>query len=561
MQLVHRKYGAGKAHMKTGTGIGLALMLLALRPATGSAPDTQESVRTRAELTDFEETSRYEDVMQFIGQLQQHGPLIHLEAFGQSKEGRALPLLVLSDPPVSSPQEASNSGRPIVFIMANIHAGEVEGKEACQDLARRLLTGDLRPLLKKLVILIAPDYNADGNERISTDNRVAQNGPISGVGIRENAQGLDLNRDYMKAVAPETRALLHLFNRWDPHLVVDLHTTDGSYHGYHLTYSIPLNPNTDRNLADYHRNRMMPALAAAMLSKHKFRTYYYGNFEGRAPHDGQPDTRSWHAFSAAPRVGTNYVGLRNRMAILSEAYSYLDFKQRIDVTEAFVEEIFNYAAEHGDEIRRLTAQADRDAMNRGAFDLGIDCQPKTLPEKVDILVGEVTKLKNTRSGKMMTAVVPDKFTAVKMPDYGMFAPTRYVPSASIYLFAAEPGLKIVIGKLQNHGIALEQLTAPLKVGASSFKIAKISRTTRAFQGGREVKVSGAFGIETAEFPAGTIIVRTNQPLGLLAACLLEPQSDDGLTTWGFLDPYLSEGKTYPIRKLTHSADVSSRKIP
>jgi hypothetical protein len=547
--------------MKMGAGLALVLMLVVLRFTAGNAPDTQEPLRTRAELTNFEETSRYEDVMQFIGQLRQRSPLIRVETFGLTREGRALPLLVLSDPPASSPQEATKSGRPIVFIMANIHAGEVEGKEACLNLARRLLTDDLRPLLKKLVILIAPDYNADGNERISTNNRVAQNGPIGGVGIRENAQGLDLNRDYMKAVAPETQALLHLFNRWDPHLVVDLHTTDGSYHGYHLTYSIPLNPNTDRNLADYHRNRMMPALAAAMLSKHKFRTYYYGNFEGRAPHDGQPDTRSWRAFSAAPRVGTNYVGLRNRLAILSEAYSYLDFKQRIDVTEAFVEEIFNYAAEHGDEIRRLTAQADLDAMNRDAFDLGIDCQPKALPEKVDILVGEVTKLKNTRSGKMMTAVVPDKFTAVRMQDYGMFAPTRNIPTDSIYLFADEPRLKGVIDKLQNHGIALEQLTAPLKAEIRTFKIARITRTTRAFQGGREVKISGAFDTETAQFPTGTIIVRFNQPLGLLAACLLEPESDDGLTTWGFLDAYLAEGNTYPIRKITNPLKLASHSLP
>jgi len=316
----------------------LLLTAISLLPLIAHA---QPAPQTRAERTNFEETSRYEDVRQFIAALEKLSPLIHVESFGVSKEGRELPLMVLANPPVKTPAEAAAGGRPVVFVMANIHAGEVEGKEASLHLARRLLMGDLRGLLDKLVILIAPDYNADGNERISTNNRVAQNGPVGGVGVRENAQGLDLNRDYIKADAPETQSLLRLFARWDPHLTVDLHTTNGSYHGYHLTYSIPLNPANDANIAGYQRRQMMPALTEAMATKHKFRTYYYGNFSGRAPRaPGEADTRSWEAFSPAPRVGTNYVGLRNRLAILSEAYSYLDFRSRVEVTEAFVEEIF-----------------------------------------------------------------------------------------------------------------------------------------------------------------------------------------------------------------------------
>jgi hypothetical protein len=533
--------------MRSGAPIAAIFFLLFFAGSPFGLAD--EPIKTRAEATNFEETSRYADVTAYIAQLQKQSALLHVETFGKTKEGRALPLMVLTDPAVTSPRQAGESGRPVVFIMANIHAGEVEGKEASLNLARRLLTGDLQPLLKKLVILIAPDYNADGNERISTNNRIAQNGPIGGVGIRENAQGLDLNRDYIKAVAPETEALLHLFNQWDPTLVVDLHTTDGSYHGYHLTYSIPLSPNTDANLAHYHREIMMPALAEAMREKHKYRTYYYGNFEGPPPRDGQPDTRSWHAFSPAPRVGTNYVGLRNRLAILSEAYSYLDFKGRIDVTEAFVEEIFNYAAGHGQEILRLTAQADRAAAARPGFDLGIDCQPVALPDKVEILVGEVTKIKNPRSGRMMTAVVPDKITPVAMLDYGNFAPTRKVATGRVYLLADTPNTKAVIEKLKTHGIVVEQLPSPLKTEAQVLVIGKIARTGRAFLGGREVKVTGSYETRTMEYPAGTTIVRVSQPLGTLAAYLLDPESDDGLTTWGFFDSDLAVGKAHPVSKL------------
>ena len=143
-----------------------------------------------------------------------------------------LPLMILSDSPISNPRDARATGKPVVFIMANIHAGEVEGKEAMLHLSRRILFGDLRPLLSKLIILIAPIYNADGNEKINLNNRTAQNGPIGGVGVRENSKGYDLNRDYMKLDSPEAQSLVNLCNRWDPHLTVDLHTTNGSYHGY-----------------------------------------------------------------------------------------------------------------------------------------------------------------------------------------------------------------------------------------------------------------------------------------------------------------------------------------
>ena len=188
-----------------------------------------------------------------------------------------MPLVTLSNPAVSKPAERP-AGRPVVFLLANIHGGEVEGKEAVQVLMRRLTSGDLRPLLDRMVIVIAPIYNIDGNEGIDVMNRTAQYGPVAGVGRRENIKGLDLNRDYMKLESAEARALAAAFTAWDPHLVVDLHTTNGSYHGYHLTQSIPLNLSLSPKILDYHRETMMPAIMKSLEANHKVRAYYYGNF-------------------------------------------------------------------------------------------------------------------------------------------------------------------------------------------------------------------------------------------------------------------------------------------
>jgi hypothetical protein len=544
---------------------------LVLLLAIGScAQETGNGLKTRAELSNYQETSRYADVLAFFGRLEKESPLVHLQTFGRTHEGRDLPLVIISEPPLTTPRNARDSGKTLVFVLANIHAGEVEDKEACQDLAKRLTGGDLRPLLSKVIVLMAPIYNADGNERISPTNRAEQNGPIGGVGMRENSQGLDLNRDFMKVEAPETKALLRLFNEWDPHLTVDLHTTDGSYHGYHLTYSPPLNPSADGPLLDYHRKKMLPALTKALLRDYGFRIYYYGNFAsedsltGQDIYRGEPKGESkepkiWRAFSPQPRVGFNYVGLRNRLFVLSEAYSYLDFRRRIAVTEAFVTEILKYSAANGAEIRRLTREADARTIALGRNDkerrIGVQYTPKALPKPVPILVGEVVKKTNALSGHEMTAMVEDAVTPVKMLDYGLFAAARSVPIARAYLIPHKEGVGVIVENLRTHGIVVEELARSLTTVVEKFRAEKVTRASRRIQGHDNVKVIWRSDKEKMRFEPGTYFVRTSQPLGLLAAYLLEPESDDGLVSWSFLEAYLEPEKVLPVYKLMRSRDL------
>jgi Zinc carboxypeptidase len=554
----------------------LSLTLLLANSSTVMPRSQDDSLKSRAEQTNYEETSRYEDVIRFIGELQKRTDKLRVESFGLTEEGRDLPLMIFADPPITQPREARASGKPVIFIQANIHAGEVEGKEATLHLARRVATGDLRPLLNNLVILIAPIYNADGNEKISLNNRTAQNGPIGGVGTRENAKGFDLNRDYIKLETPEANALVGLFNRWDPHLTVDLHTTNGSYHGYHLTYAPTLNPNADARLIAFERNKMLPAITRAMLKAHKFRTYYYGNFAtkermnremnsfemersgGEAQPADKPQTKIWRTFDHRPRFGNNYCGLRNRLTILSEAYSYLDFKGRVAVTEAFVEEIFKYSALHADEIAALIKSVDDTAV-RGRVGLqGVEFELKSLDKPASILVGEVEKVKNPRSGKMMTAMIENKFTPTLMPDYGLFAATKSLAPPRAYLFRNEDGMKTVVAKLLAHGVAVEELTEPLTAEVESFIIDDVKKAARAFQGHAEVKLKGRMQKEPVQFPAGSILVRTSQPSASLIFYLLEAESDDGFVNWNFLDAYLEKAKTYPIYRLSGDVKAPSR---
>jgi murein tripeptide amidase MpaA len=214
--------------------------------------------QTRPEKSNYEETSRYQDVMDFIAALKLDGKTMRQSWLGYSAQGKHLPMIVVGDVADAKPETIHKSGKLIVYIQGNIHAGEVEGKEALLELLRDLKTGKHSEWRRNLVLLIVPIFNADGNDMISLYNRPWQHGPIAGMGQRANGQGLDLNRDHMKLESPEVVSFVKMLNEYDPQVTVDLHTTNGSFHGYHITYSFALNPVIDPALDDLTRNVFFP---------------------------------------------------------------------------------------------------------------------------------------------------------------------------------------------------------------------------------------------------------------------------------------------------------------
>ena len=297
---------------------------------------------TRPERTDSRETSTYADVLAFLDSLESLGAGVRVGTLGFSPQGRRIPYVIAARPMVDSPGDAHRTGKPILYVQGNIHAGEVEGKEAAQMLLRDLTLGSLLPLLDSVILLVVPIYNADGNEDFvpGERNRPGQNGPAS-VGRNTNGQGFNLNRDYVKLEAPETRGALALLAAWEPDFFIDLHTTNGSYHGYALTYAPGLNPNSPP-ANDYVREHFLPTVRERMRQRHREETFWYGNFRNQDP---DSLVLGWETYDPRPRFGTNASGMRGRMAILSEGYSNAPFQQRIAATYDFLREILSLAAE------------------------------------------------------------------------------------------------------------------------------------------------------------------------------------------------------------------------
>jgi hypothetical protein len=518
----------------------------------------QEKLLTTAERTNYDSTSTYRDVMHFVGELQKQSDLIRVETIATSTEGRKVSMMVIGNPLPKNTGNLNNDKRVVVYIEGNIHAGEVEGKEATQMLARYLLENPDSEILKNVIVLINPILNPDGNEKFSIKNRTNQNGPPS-VGVRYNGQNLDLNRDAMKLETPEIRGLVtNVLNKWDPAVFVDCHTTNGSYHEEPVTFVWMMNPNGNRSLINYMRDKMMPEVHNTLKNKYDVDNIFYGEFIDRLDYD-----KGWISYAAEPRYVVNYVGVRNRLAILNENYVYADFKTRVNGSYHLLLSILDYAASHADSLKSLLANVDEQAIERGVHSaitdsFAISYEGEPTPEKITIKSIEADTIPGMKgywrfkqSNRKRTVIV----------DYI----ADYYATKSIvfpYAYLIPDNILNVIDNLLEHGIIVEQLRKPETLKVNSFKIDDLKPSKKLNQGHYTEKVEGKYNALEREFPAGTFVIRTNQPLGNLAVYLLEPQADDGLLYWNFFDRYLEPqwGSGYfpfPVYRLEANTDIET----
>ena len=505
---------------------------------------------TRAERTAFRETSSHVDVLAFLDSLQRRGAGIRIGTLATSVEGRRVPWVIASRPLVSGPGEAHRSGKPVVWLQANIHAGEVEGKEAAQMLLRDLTLGPLRPLLDSLVLVVVPIYNTDGNERWAPGdtNRPGQNGPAV-VGRNENGQGLNLNRDYVKMEAPETRGAAAMLEAWDPDVFIDLHTTNGSYHGYALTYAPGLNPN-GTPARDFARDKLLPAVRERMRRRHATAVFWYGNFRNQDP---DSLAAGWETYDARPRFGTNWMGLRGRVAVLSEGYSNAEFRVRVTATYDFVHEVLSYLAE-----QRSAALAAVEASRRWRTD-SVAVRSVLGPPTSQDVVAEITRPAGEGNGGYARRVRSGVYRTIRMPVFDRFVAARREAMPAAYLLPTRFGEIVTL--LRRQGIEVGRLRRSWTGEAERFMVDTIT-VAPLFEGHRGVQAEGRWGGASAvTADAGWYVVTTDQPLGLLAAYLLEPASEDGIVAWNLLDRELGPHATYPILRARAPLRVAAEELP
>ncbi|NVK51911.1 MAG: M14 family metallopeptidase [Flavobacteriaceae bacterium] len=504
--------------------------------------------------SNYQKTSTYADVMLFISALEERSNQIYVESMSVSKEGKKIPLVVLSNPKVSSPAEAKASGKPVVYIQGNIHAGEVEGKEIVLQLMRDILLGDKKHLLDNQILVFAPIYNTDSNDKMKKGRRPSQEDSPVEVGIRANSQGLDLNRDGIKMEAFETKGLIqNVLNKWNPELLVDLHTTNGTWHGYGITYAPSYHYAGEKAPYDFTWNVLFPEVTKNIDKNYKVKIGPYGYYSVR---QGWPPNFIY-TYNHHPRYLVNQMGLRNKMGILSESFAHDRFYQRMNGTYGFVAEILDFTNKNSKKIMAINAKAEKDAINNviqnaGKVEKGVRFKMVALDKKIPTYrtydyipyTNKKGKKSYIRSGKIIDVKNVTNLSKFDATVSATLPRGYYIPKS----------MKFIVDHLRMQGIKVTKLKRRKRVKGEVFMVEALHTAKRKFEGHYMATVQGKYVAATKTFKGGDYWVDMAQPLTNLAFYMLEPQSDDGLVTWNFFDAYFKEKgvdtKTvaYPIFK-------------
>lgn len=521
----------------------LMMLCVCTLAAQAQTPWPEDLILT-PEKSNFVKTSTHAEVMGFLKAIETKSTEVYLTSMGKSLEGKDIPVAVLARPRITSAAEAKASGKLIIYIQGNIHAGEVEGKESVLMLMRDILLGSKKHLLDNQIILFAPIYNTDSNDKMAKGKRPSQEDSPLEIGDRENSQGFDLNRDGVKMEAHETNGLFtNIIVPWDPHVFVDLHTTNGTWHAWNLTWAPSYHYAGEQSTYDYTVS-MLKGISENVKKKSDLNFGPYGDYDVR---EAWPP-KNFYTYNHHPRYLVNQFSLRNRLAILSEAFSHERFYQRIFSTYAFVTEILEHTNKESKEIQRITKEADEKTIQTikneaGKAKKGVRFKMVPLEQLNDFPTYDYISYTKPDGSKGFYRT--GNMIAVDGVTYhAKFEATVESTLPKGYIIPAE--LTGIVENLRKHGIQVAQLTKPITKEGEVFELKTFEKQTRKFEGHFLQTAGGTFVPKKQKFSKGDYVVDLAQPLGNLAFYLLEPQSDDGYMTWNFFDEYLEKNKAIPF---------------
>ena len=505
-----------------------SLLLVTAAAATATEPG---DLRTVGEQSGYARTGRYDEVERLCAAYAARWPReVRCTEFGRTPEGRPMLALVVSTDGVLDPATAAARGRPVLLFQGGIHAGEIDGKDAGFLALRELLDGSRLPgALGKVTVVFVPVFNVDGHERYGRWNRPNQRGPEQ-MGWRTTSQNLNLNRDYVKAEAPEMRAMLGLLGAWDPILYVDLHVTDGAQfqpdisvqvepcHGWEPGLARTGCALRDRVLADLGRDGFMslPFYPSFMKEDH--------------PESG------FNNWVSDPRYSTSYWATHNRFASLVETHSWKPYARRVAATHATILSMVGLAAEQGTQWLAEARAADLRAARLAGTPVALAYRNSDRTEIIDFPGYAYVREPSAISGRDWIRYDESKPATWRVPFYPDVVPKLEV-AAPAHGYVVPPGwAALARDRLAMHGIRYEVIgAAEPDAEVQVFRATSVKLASSSFEGRVMLEVQGKWTPERRSIPAGSLFVPIAQPDARLVMSLLEPEAPDSLLSWGYFD--------------------------
>lgn len=516
-----------KARLLILVATALVATLALVAPATIGAGVAPQQLQTPAERVDYSQGGTlYDPLMSFVYELEAGTDLMNVIKLTETLMGRDVVLATLSSPAVFRPSDLAKSDKPVVLIVNNVHGGEVAGKDAAMEIMRDLVHGDLRPLLDEVVVLVVPTINPDGAE----ERR------------RTNEEGFDLNRDYIKLESQEIHALVtQVIQEWQPDIWVDTH--HGGSDPYTLTYQTNMNPAGDQELVAFGNDRILARVREALRAEDYDGFWYTGvgsvdGVEGWVPTSVEP--RKQHVFATlANTVGFLFETPNGRNRVTNNGTEVVPIPEeeryRHQVRGQYIgqRELIRFAAEESEDLKAVVRNARERAIRLGNDDTDDD-QIVLEYEQVEKYQDSYWRRVGGRGGRGGDDV---SYELVTGPVFTRFEPTRTTTRPYGYLIP--PSMTKLIAVLLEHDIAVKRLNEPATLEVEAYDATAIE-TTSYFQAHYLKSVNADKVTETVEFPVGAFFVPSGQPMSNFISYLLEPETNDNLVTWGYLDNVLRE---------------------
>ncbi|MBL8298800.1 MAG: M14 family metallopeptidase [Rhodanobacteraceae bacterium] len=514
----------------------LAILFAVFMAAVTTAHAETDNLRTVAEQSGFKRTGRYTEVAELCARFAKTWPdAVHCDEFGRTPEGRRMLALVVTRSGARTPEAAREQGLPVTLLQGGIHAGEIDGKDAGFLLLRELLQGKVGAgLLEKQVIVFVPVFNIDGHERFGTWNRPNQRGPEQ-MGWRTTAQNYNLNRDYLKADAPEMRAMLGLINRWDPTVYVDLHVTDGAKFEHDIAVLVEPLHSGDTELRRLGRELRDETLARLAKQGSLPLGFYPAFVTSDDPASGFVDA------VATPRYSIGYLPLRNRFAVLVETHSWKPYPTRVRITRNTLFNLLQIVSERGKNWRNEQLTADERAATLGGTRVALDYQATDKVRQIEFRGYAYTRTPSEISGALMTRYDERKPQIWKVPLREDVQPSTQVDAPKAGYLVPAAWADLVVSKLDAHGVTYKRLADPLtRLALQTFRISAAKLTDTSVESHQRATLQGTWSNETRDLAAGALYVPLAQARSRIAVALFEPQAPDSLAAWGLFNNALEQ---------------------
>lgn len=513
-----------------------------------------EKWQTFFEKSDFLETPGYDESIQWFKKITDNSPYARMFTFGITPQGREMKYLVVTKGGEFTPAAARNSGKAIVLIEAGIHAGEIEGKDAGMILLREMLISkEKEALLNNIVLIFIPVLNVDGHERISPFNRINQNGPVN-MGWRTTARNLNLNRDFMKADAPEMQSLLKLFSDWIPDFFIDSHTTDGADYQYTVTYGIEKFQNIDESISSWLKGVFIPFIKERIEAKGYLFAPYVG-FKDDDPNKGLTD------WAAQARLSTGYAALQNRPALLIETHMLKPYKDRVLATKETFEAALLYLNKKSQAVRTINKNADISAVKmffkEGKY-LPVTFRDTEKSTRFLFKGIEADEDSSWIAGKKIKRYNGRK-KDFEIPYFNDIVPADSITVPAAYLIPRQWG--DIIDRLRLHGIEVGELASDTTLEAGKIRFSNVKFAERPYEGHFQPAYDLTETKEKIRLKKGTYIVRTDQRTVRVIANLLDPKGPDSFIKWGFFNTIFEQKEYFEDYSMEPVAEKMIEKDP